>query len=155
HLERKLSEIIESLNRVRRGDLAVRIPTVGFDDLTTQAAWAFNAVADQSQSIAREIARVSRVLGEEGVKSERASIGQVEGEWALAMDALNSMIGEVASRSTEVARVIDAIAGGDLSARIPLVERDRRLRGDALSTATAVNQLVDRLRAVSSEVTRV
>ena len=65
------------------------------------------------------------------------------------------MVGEVAWRTQEVGRVIKDVSEGDLTHKMPLEFDGRPLQGDALRIGTAVNQLVDRLRLVSSEVTRV
>ena len=65
------------------------------------------------------------------------------------------MVGEVSWRAQEAARVLNDVAEGDLSQKMALEYEGRPLQGDALKIGTAVNQLVDRLRMVRSEVTRV
>ena len=60
-----------------------------------------------------------------------------------------------ALRAQEVARIITLVADGDLSHTLALEVGRRPLQGDHRKVATAVNRLVDRLRLVSSEVTRV
>jgi CheY-like chemotaxis protein/signal transduction histidine kinase/HAMP domain-containing protein len=98
---------------------------------------------------------VSRVVGREGRAAERASIGKSAGDWATCIDGINAMIGEVGWRTQEVARIVNDVSEGDLSHKMTLEYEGRPLQGDALKISTAVNQLVDRLRLVSSEVTRV
>src|SRR5712692_5920193 len=99
--------------------------------------------------------RVSRVLGSEGRAAERASVKSVAGGWASCIDSVNSMIAEVTWRTREMARIINDVGEGDLSQKMALDFEGRPLQGDALRVGNAVNQLVDRLRLVSSEVTRV
>src|SRR5206468_4049488 len=53
------------------------------------------------------------------------------------------------------ARVIGAVAKGDLSQSMSLEMQGRPLQGEFLRTAKTVNQMVDQLRAFASEVTRV
>ena len=57
--------------------------------------------------------------------------------------------------STEVARVIGAVAKGDLSQTMSLEVDGRPLRGEFLHTARVVNTMVQQLNSFASEVTRV
>ncbi len=57
--------------------------------------------------------------------------------------------------STEVARVIGAVAKGDLSQTMSLDVDGRPLRGEFLHTARVVNTMVDQLNSFASEATRV
>ena len=57
--------------------------------------------------------------------------------------------------TTEVARVIGAVANGDLSQTMALEIDGRPLTGEFLRTAKTVNTMVDQLGAFASEVTRV
>src|SRR5207302_10291883 len=56
---------------------------------------------------------------------------------------------------TEVARVIGAVAKGDLSQSMALEIEGRPLTGEFLRTAKIVNTMVDQLSTFASEVTRV
>ena len=71
------------------------------------------------------------------------------------MDSLNTLIGDVVQPSTEVARVIGAVAKGDLSQNMALDVEGRPLKGEFLRTARVVNTMVGRLNAFANEVTRV
>ena len=57
--------------------------------------------------------------------------------------------------STEIARVIGAVAKGDLSQKMALEVDGRPLKGEFLRTAKVVNTMVDQLNSFASEVTRV
>ncbi len=57
--------------------------------------------------------------------------------------------------STEVARVIIAVAAGDLSQKMALEIEGKPVRGEFLRISTSVNTMVDQLRSFASEVTRV
>ncbi len=155
YLEKQLAALLDSLCAVRDGDLSTRLPTEGFEDVTGEVAWAVNGLFERSEAVVREVGRVSRVVGREGRAAERASIGKSAGDWASCIDGINAMIGEVGWRTQEVARIVNDVSEGDLSHKMTLEYEGRPLQGDALKISTAVNQLVDRLRLVSSEVTRV
>ena len=57
--------------------------------------------------------------------------------------------------SSEVARVIGAVAQGDLSKSMALEVEARPLEGEFLRTARTINTMVDQLRTFAGEVTRV
>jgi len=155
YLEKQLAALLAALRFARDGDLTVRMPTDGPDDKVADVARAFNGLLDRADATVKEIGRMSRVIGREGRTTERASIGHAAGAWADCLGSVNGMVGEVDWRTQEIARVVHDVAEGELSNKMALEYEGRRLQGDALRIATAVNQLVDRLRLVSSEVTRV
>jgi HAMP domain-containing protein len=71
------------------------------------------------------------------------------------VESVNSLIGDLVQPSTEVARVIGAVAKGDLSQNMSLEVDGRPLRGEFLHTARVVNTMVQQLNSFASEVTRV
>ncbi len=56
---------------------------------------------------------------------------------------------------SEVARVIGAVANGNLSQSMNLEVDGRPMRGEYLRISTVVNTMVDQLASFASEVTRV
>ena len=72
------------------------------------------------------------------------------GSWGTCIESLNLLIEVVGWRTQEVARIINDVALGDLSRKMALEFEGNQLRGDHLKVASAINQLVDRLRIVSS-----
>ncbi|PYJ28486.1 MAG: hybrid sensor histidine kinase/response regulator [Verrucomicrobia bacterium] len=87
--------------------------------------------------------------------SQRASIGEVSGSWADAIQCINVLIGDLARPTSEMARVIGAVAKGDLSQTMAKEIEGRPLKGEFLHTAKTVNAMVGQLGAFASEVTRV
>src|ERR1051326_8602240 len=65
------------------------------------------------------------------------------------------MIEDLVRPTTEVARVIDAVADGDLSQRIQLQIEGRPVKGEFRRIGTTVNGMVDQLSSFADEVTRV
>ncbi|HEX7896542.1 MAG TPA: HAMP domain-containing protein [Planctomycetota bacterium] len=65
------------------------------------------------------------------------------------------MIGDLLQPTIEVARVIGAVAQGNLSQTMPIEIEGRPVKGAFLSMAKTINTMVDQLRAFASEVTRV
>ena len=77
----------------------------------------------------REFTRVSKVVGREGRINERADAAGAPGSWAEKIGAVNELIDNLARPTIEVARVIDAVADGDLSQRIQLEIAGQPVRG--------------------------
>src|SRR6202030_4700301 len=71
------------------------------------------------------------------------------------VDSVNSLISDLVQPSTEVARVIGAVAKGDLTQEMALKVENRSLKGEFLHTARVVNTMVAQLNAFAGEVTRV
>src|SRR5207248_2835427 len=77
------------------------------------------------------------------------------GAWAPTLEAVNDLVEDLARPNTEIARVISAVANGDLSQTMALEIDSRPLQGQFLNTAKTVNTMVEQLNAFASEVTRV
>src|SRR5207253_1194776 len=69
--------------------------------------------------------------------------------------SVNALIGDLVHPTSEMARVIGAVAKGDLTQSMALDLDGRSLHGEFLRTAKTVNRMVEQLGAFASEVTRV
>jgi len=67
----------------------------------------------------------------------------------------NDLIDDLVHPTTETARVIGAVAQGDLSKTMALKIDERPLQGDFCVTAKTINTMVDQLGSFAAEVTRV
>src|SRR5207249_1973736 len=114
-----------------------------------------NDVMDVNQRMARELRRLATVVGKEGRIDQRASLAHFTGAWAASLDSVNALIGDLVHPTSEMARVIGAVAKGDLTQTMALDHDGRSLHGEFLRTAKTVNRMVGQLGAFSSEVTRV
>src|SRR5207245_1540042 len=99
--------------------------------------------------------RLATVVGKEGRIDQRASLAHFTGTWAASLDSVNALIGDLVHPTSEMARVIGAVAKGDLTQTMALDHDGRSLHGEFLRTAKIVNRMVEQLGAFSSEVTRV
>src|SRR5437867_1089741 len=147
-------QLLSALVAVQRGDFSVRLP----DDWTGIAgkiADTFNEIARTNLRMTQELERIGRVVGKEGRITQRASLGDVSESWVEAVRSINDLIGDLVHPTSEMARVIGAVAKGDLSKTIATEIEGRPLEGEFLRTAKIVNRMVDQLGAFASEVTRV
>ncbi len=115
----------------------------------------FNDVVEQNERMTGELERLSRVVGREGKLNKRASVGYVSGFWRDSIECVNGLIDDLVHPTTETARVIGAVAQGDLGQTMALEIDDRPLQGELLRTARTVNKMVNQLGSFASEVTRV
>src|SRR5438552_9847336 len=146
--------LLAALTALKKGDFSVRLPAE-WTGLAGKVADAFNEVVELNQRMARELDRMSRVVGKEGKIAQRASLGDVSGSWSDAIDCINTLIGDLVHPTSETARVIGAVAQGDLSQTMALEIDDRPLQGEFLRTAKTINKMVDQLGSFAAEVTRV
>ena len=118
-------------------------------------ARAFNDLAKSREETMQEVARVATAIGREGRLTERADAHKKHGHWQTTLHAVNAMIDNLSRPTLEVARVIDAVAEGDLSQKMALKIDGRALKGEFLRIGTTVNTMVDQLSSFADEVTRV
>jgi methyl-accepting chemotaxis protein len=152
HLDK--TKLLQTLTAFKKGDFSVRMPG-DLEGLDGKIADALNDVIEQNQRMGEELARLSRVVGKEGKMTQRISIGEVTGGWKDAASNVNALISDLAHPVSETARVIGAVAKGDLSQTMALEIEGRPLAGEFLRTARTVNTMVDQLGSFASEVTRV
>src|SRR5205809_418787 len=146
--------LLRALMAFKRGDFSVRLP----DDWTGVAgkiADTFNEVIANNQRMTKELDRIGRVVGKEGRITQRASLGDVSNSWEDAIQSVNGLIGDLVHPTSEMARVIGAVAKGDLSKTMATDIEGRELQGEFLRTAKVVNTMVEQLGSFASEVTRV
>jgi len=142
------------LAEYQRGNFTVRMP----DDRTGLAGKicdALNAAVERNERLVKELERLSTVVGKAGNVKQRAQMPSAEGSWANAIESVNTLVSDLVQPTTEVARVIGAVAKGDLTQTMSLEIDDRPLTGEFLRTAKVVNTMVAQLGTFSSEVTRV
>src|SRR5256714_13169599 len=99
--------------------------------------------------------RISRTIGREGQMNDRASIGAVTGGWRSTVESVNTLITDLASPTTEVARVLTAVAEGDLGQKMVLGIDGKPVQGEFLRIGTTVKTMGDQLGAFANEGTRV
>src|SRR5438132_73628 len=153
--EARLRHLLEALAAARAGEFAVRLPFTRGASLMAEIARAFNQVVSRNDALTSEVARLERVVGREGRMTERASLGDVSGCWKTSVDSINALIADLVQPTTEVARVLVAVAEGDLTQKMALEIEGQPVKGEFLRIGTTVNAMVDQLSSFGAEVTRV
>src|SRR5579883_175405 len=150
----QLSTLLHALQAAKSGDFSVRLP-VTKNGVLSQICKEFNDVIALNESMAEEVKRVGRIVGGEGRMTERATLKDAQGSWAIMVNSVNRLIEDLARPTTEVARVITAVAEGDLSQKMALEIEGTPVKGEFLRIGTTVNTMVDQLSSFADEVTRV
>ena len=145
--------LIEALAALTQGDFSKRLRNA--DGVSRDVADTFNELAQQLDSSTREFSRVAKVVGRDGDMTARVETHDWRGGWLVSADSFNALIGDLLRPSTEVARVITAVASGDLSQKMALEIEGKPVRGEFLRIGATVNTMVDQLNAFANEVTRV
>jgi len=152
HLDAR--ELLKILRAVKDGDFTRRIP-IGEAGVESDIALALNEIIAMNEAMASELQRIGHVVGKEGKLGERAVLVDARGSWASSIDAINNLIDDLGQPTNEMARVIGAVAEGNLTQTMPMEIEGRPVKGAFLSIARTVNTMVDQLNAFASEVTRV
>ncbi|SEB04859.1 HAMP domain-containing protein [Variovorax sp. YR216] len=152
--EDELGLLLEALTRLRKGDSKARLP-MHWTGLSGKVAEVFNDVVEQNSALASELVRLRKVVGREGKLKQRAVMAETRGFWGESIECVNALIDDLVHPTTEVARVIGAVAQGDLSKSMALDVDGRELEGEFLRTAKTINKMVEQLGDFSAEVTRV
>src|SRR6266850_4420742 len=146
--------LLQVLISVKKGDFSARLPT-GWTGIGGKVADTLNDIIDLMADNAKEMERVSRVVGKEGRLTQRAVVPAAGGAWRSRINAVNHLIEDLVRPTTEMARVIGGVAKGDLTQTVALEAEGQPLRGEFLRTAKMVNAMVKQLDAFAAEVTRV
>ncbi|WP_227494283.1 hybrid sensor histidine kinase/response regulator [Ramlibacter pallidus] len=146
--------LLSSLTELKKGSADAHLPH-DWTGLFGKVADAFNDVVAENVRMSQELARLSRVVGKEGKLKERAAMPSQGGFWRDSAESINSLISDLVHPTSEVARVIGAVAQGDLSKSMALEADGRALEGEFLRTAMTINKMVQQLGTFSAEVTRV
>src|SRR5262245_43222655 len=106
--------LLAALKALRKGDFSTRLPE-SWTGLAGKIADAFNDVVEMNERLSSELERLSRVVGRQGKITQRATVSGMNGSWGGCIASVNSLIDDLAYPTLEAARVIGAVAKGDLS----------------------------------------
>ncbi|WP_443049415.1 HAMP domain-containing protein [Streptomyces sp. HD] len=141
------------MTAARDGDFR-RLPETG-EGVVAELTAVFNQIMDRSTHFNGEMQRVKRELVRHGRLDERLSASPGQGDWTTRVNDVNHVLDALVAPAANATRVLDAVAGGDLTQRVDLHDGSRQLRGDLRRLGRAVNKMVDQLSLFTGEVTRV
>src|SRR6267142_823077 len=147
-------ELLHALQAIRSGDFSVRMlgEQTGVRGKVTDL---FNDIAAANQRMAQQLEGVGQSVGRDGRTRQRVRLGVSTGAWGEMEQSINTLIDDLLWPTTEVTRVVAAVAQGDLLQTARLDVDGRPLKGEFLQSATIVNTMIRQLSVFTSEVTRV
>ena len=152
--EQEMKLLLDGMTDLKMGDFSARLPRE-WTGIAGKIADTFNEVVAMNQGLSVELERLSRQVGKEGKIRERANARDFQGAWVGMVNSVNALVDELVRPTSEMSRVIGAVAKGDLSQTVELDAGGRPLEGEFLKTARTVNTMVELLGSFTSEVTRV
>jgi signal transduction histidine kinase/CheY-like chemotaxis protein/HAMP domain-containing protein len=144
-----LKVLLTVLARVKEGDFTARVP-LDWIGAAGRVAENLNDVIVANQTLEAELGRISHVVGDQGKLSQRILPGGSTQTWSESVKSVNSLIDALVRPTSEMQRVIGAVADGDLSKKISV-----QVQGEMLELKNTINAMVDQLNGFVSELTRV
>jgi CheY-like chemotaxis protein/HAMP domain-containing protein len=107
-------------------------------------------MVDQLNAFASEVTRVAREVGTEGKLGGQADVRGVAGTWKDLTDSVNFMADNLTNQVRGIARVVTAVANGDLKRKLVL-----EAKGEIAELAETINAMTDTLATFADQVTTV
>ena len=149
NLTGQVRNIAEVTTAVANGDLSKKI-TVDVKGEILELKNTINTMVDQLNSFASEVTRVAREVGTEGNLGGQADVRGVAGTWKDLTDNVNSMAGNLTSQVRGIAKVVTAVANGDLKRKLTV-----EAKGEIAELADTINSMTDTLATFADQVTTV
>ncbi|KAK7448046.1 histidine kinase osmosensor [Stygiomarasmius scandens] len=149
NLTNQVRSISEVAKAVAQGDVT-RFIEVDAQGEMLDLKLTINSMVTQLSAIASEVANVSLEAGTKGILGCQAHVPDVQGEWKMVVDNVNSMAMNITNQIRSIAEVTKAVANGDLTRRITI-----DVKGEFLDLKETVNYMTESLSVFADEVTRV
>src|SRR5262249_14016573 len=117
NLTGQVRNIANVTTAVANGDLSKKI-TVDVKAEILKPKDPINTIAGQLSAFAAEVTRVAREVGTEGKLGGQARVQGVSGTWKDLTDNVNFMAGNLTSQVRGIAKVVTAVATGDLKQKL-------------------------------------
>ncbi|MEA2635274.1 MAG: hypothetical protein QOH92_2041 [Chloroflexota bacterium] len=149
NLTTQVRNIAEVTSAVQKGDLSKKI-TVEVKGEVLELKNTINVMVDQLNAFASEVTRVALEVGTEGNLGGQAQVKGVAGTWKDLTDSVNLMAGNLTDQVRGIARVVTAVANGDLRRKVVF-----EAKGEIASLADTINEMTDTLAIFAEQVTTV
>ncbi|HZQ49081.1 MAG TPA: HAMP domain-containing protein [Candidatus Dormibacteraeota bacterium] len=149
NLTSQVRNIAEVTTAVAQGDLSKKI-TVDVQGEILELKQTINVMVDQLNAFANEVTRVAREVGTDGKLGGQARVEGVGGVWRDLTDNVNIMAGNLTAQVRGIARVVTAVANGDLEGKLVL-----EAKGEIAELADTINSMTDTLATFADQVSTV
>src|SRR5207249_3766926 len=135
NLTSQVRNIAEVTTAVQQGDLSKKI-TVDVQGEILELKNTINTMVDQLNAFANEVTRVAREVGTDGKLGGQANVEGVAGIWKDLTDNVNTMASNLTDQVRGIARVVTAVANGDLRGKLTL-----EAKGEIAELADTINSM--------------
>ncbi|WP_245798431.1 HAMP domain-containing protein [Cnuella takakiae] len=149
NLTAQVRNIAEVTKAVASGDLSKKV-TIDVKGEMFDLKNTINTMVDQLNSFAFEVTRVAREVGTEGKLGGQAEVQGVAGTWKDLTDSVNSMASNLTNQVRGIAKVVTAVATGNLKQKLSIVSR-----GEVAQLTDTINEMIDTLALFADQVTNV
>jgi signal transduction histidine kinase/HAMP domain-containing protein/DNA-binding response OmpR family regulator len=149
NLTAQVRNIADVTKAVASGDLSKKI-TVDVKGEILELKNTVNTMVDQLSSFASEVTRMAREVGTEGMLGGQADVRGVAGTWKDLTDSVNFMAGNLTSQVRGIAKVVTAVANGDLQQKLTV-----EAKGEIAALSDTINSMIDTLATFADQVTTV
>jgi HAMP domain-containing protein/signal transduction histidine kinase/CheY-like chemotaxis protein len=149
NLTSQVRNIAQVTTAVANGNLSRKI-TVDVKGEILELKDTINTMVDQLNSFASEVTRVAREVGTDGKLGGQAEVKGVAGTWKDLTDNVNSMAANLTTQVRGIAKVVTAVANGDLKRKLIL-----ETKGEIAELADTINGMIDTLATFADQVTTV
>jgi HAMP domain-containing protein/signal transduction histidine kinase/CheY-like chemotaxis protein len=149
NLTDQVRDIAEVTTAVANGNLSRKI-TVSVRGEILELKNTVNTMVDQLSAFAAEVTRVAREVGTEGILAGQAEVRGVSGIWKELTDNVNVMARNLTEQVRGIARVVTAVANGDLQQRLHL-----DAKGEIATLTDTINNMTVTLSTFAEQVTSV
>jgi HAMP domain-containing protein len=149
NLTNQVRDIAQVTTAVATGDLSKKI-TVEVRGELLELKNTVNTMVDQLRSFADEVTRVAREVGTEGTLGGQAQVRGVSGTWRELTDNVNIMAQNITEQVRGIARVVTAVATGDLKQKLQLESK-----GEIATLVDTINNMLVTLSTFADQVSGV
>src|SRR5436190_150780 len=105
-------------------------------------------MTDTLSSFAAQVTRVGREVGADATRRGQAHVQGVSGTWKDLTDDVNSMAGNLTSQVRGIAKVVTAVANGELKQKLSV-----EAKGEIAALADTINNMTETLAIFADQVT--
>ncbi|KAJ2295580.1 hypothetical protein IWW55_005400, partial [Coemansia sp. RSA 2706] len=149
NLTNQVRDIANVTKAVAAGNLTLKVQ-VPLNGEMGELKSTINTMVDQLSTFAAEVSRVAKEVGTDGKLGGQATVEGVHGTWKDLTNNVNIMADNLTNQVRSIIEVTTAIAEGDLSKKV-----DVDVQGEMLDLKTTINDMVEKLREIVSEVSSV
>ncbi len=149
NLTGQVRDIANVTTAVAKGDLTRKITVEARGELLALKD-TVNTMVDQLNGLAAEVTRVAREVGTEGALGGQAEVRGLSGVWRGLTDNVNLMARNLTEQVRGIARVVTAVANGDLAQKLTL-----DAKGEIATLVETINGMIVTLSTFADQVINV